>query len=179
MFGSGRDKWDKSEFERLLGGRIQVLYKIAYSYFKNEQTASDALQDSVFIAFKSMDKLKDKTKFDCWVTTILVNRCREIIRKNKRMSYEELNDNVVSLDNALWKRNESDYSMVDIKLDVVNLLNKLDEKYREVIRLKYLGDYTLNEIAIVLNIPLGTVKSRLNTGITKLRELMEVKNHVV
>ena len=179
MFGFLKDKWGKSEFESLLGGRIQVLYRIAYSYFKNEQTASDVLQDSVLIAFKSINKLKDKSKFDCWITTILVNRCREIIRKNKRVSYEELNDNVVNLNNALWKRNECEYLKVDTKLDVLNLLSKLDEKYRDVIRLKYLGDYTLNEIATVLVIPLGTVKSRLNTGITRLRELMEVKDHVV
>jgi RNA polymerase sigma-70 factor (ECF subfamily) len=179
MFGIGRDKWDKSEFERLLGGRIQVLYNIAYSYFKNQQVASDALQDSVLLAFKSIDRLKDKEKFDAWITTILVNRCREILRKNKKASYEELSDNVLSLDNALWKGNESDYSKVDTKLDVLNLLNKLNEKYREVIRLKYIGDYTLQEIATILDIPLGTVKSRLSTGIEKLRELMEVKNHVV
>jgi RNA polymerase sigma-70 factor, ECF subfamily len=179
MFGIGRDKWNKSEFERLLERRIQVLYKIAYSYFKDQQIASDALQDSVLLAFRSIDKLKDKEKFDAWITTILVNRCREILRKNKGVKYEELNDNIVILNNSFWKTNECDYSKIDTKLDMLNLINKLDEKHREAIRLKYIGDYTLKEIAAVLDIPLGTVKSRLSTGIEKLRELMEVENHVV
>ena len=75
--------------------------------------------------------------------------------------------------------NVSDYEKVENKMYLINLLNKIDEKYRDVIRLKYFGDYTLEEISIILDIPLGTVKSRLNFAIKKLKEFMEVNNNAL
>lgn len=76
-------KMEEAEFLELLEGRLKILYKIAYSYFKDENNASDAVQDAVVIAYKNIYKLKNKDKFNSWITTILVNRCREVLRRNK------------------------------------------------------------------------------------------------
>lgn len=178
MFGIG-DKRDKDKFQQLLQQRLTVLYKIAYSYFKDTDAASDAVQDTALIAYSNINKLKEIEKFNSWITTILINRCREILRKNKKIRFEEINDNVINISGNFCGKNSSDYEIVEDNLDVLDVLNKIDDKYREVIRLKYLGDYTLNEISIILEIPLGTVKSRLNTGIRSLKKLMEVKDDVV
>lgn len=156
---------------------ITVLYRIAYSYFKDKDSVCDVVQDTAMIAYKNFEKLRDKGKFNSWITAILVNRCREILRKNKRVILEEYNENIihfVNKDNGSnpWKR-------IDDKLDLLNVLSKLDDKYREVISLKYLGDYTISEIAAVLEIPEGTVKSRLNFGIKKLKAMMEVESDAV
>jgi RNA polymerase sigma-70 factor (ECF subfamily) len=172
-------KMEEEEFLELLEGRLKILYKIAYSYFKDEDSASDAVQDAVVTAYKNINKLKDKDKFNSWITTILVNRCREILRRNKVIVFQQYDANVIDTKILNEAKHLSDYEKVENKLYFINLLNKLDEKYRDVIRLKYFGDYTLAEISTILDIPLGTVKSRLNFAIKKLKKLLEVNNNAL
>lgn len=69
-------------FMRLIEARLDVLYRIAFSYFRNRDDASDAVQDSIMIAYKSIKGLKDDSKFNSWITPILVNRCKDILRRN-------------------------------------------------------------------------------------------------
>lgn len=172
-------KMEETEFLELLNGRLSTLYKIAYSYFKDENNASDAVQDAVVIAYKNVYKLKEKEKFNPWITTILVNRCRDILRRNKIITFEKYDERVVDIRAFNGGFHGSDYEKVENKIYLINLLNKIDEKYRDVIRLKYFGDYTLAEVSTILDIPVGTVKSRLNFGIKKLKELMEVNKNAL
>jgi RNA polymerase sigma-70 factor (ECF subfamily) len=174
MFGFKTNKADKKKFEELVTNRINVLYRIAYSYFRDREAASDAVQDSILIALKSFQSLKAEEKFNSWITTILVNRCREILRRRNRINFEEYEDKVIDIE-TVNQRLKSDYSKIDDKLYIMKYLNEIDVKYSEVISLKYLGDYTIEETAKILDIPQGTVKSRLNKGIKMLRSLMEVK----
>jgi RNA polymerase sigma-70 factor (ECF subfamily) len=174
MFGFKVSKVDKKKFEELVVKRIDVLYRIAYSYFRDREVASDAVQDSILIALKSFESLKAEEKFNSWITTILVNRCREILRRRNRINFEVYEDKVIDIE-AVNQRLKSDYSKIDDKLYIMKYLREIDVKYSEVISLKYLGDYTIEETAKILDIPQGTVKSRLNKGIKMLRALMEVK----
>ena len=176
---SGHKKERQNLFIKLLEGRLQVLYKISYSYFRNKDSASDAVQDSVLIAYKNMAKLKDMDKFNSWITTILVNRCRDIVRKSNKINFEEYDENVLGISKYYLKKIDHSFENIETRLDIIKYLQRIDDKYSEVIRLKYLGDYTIEEIATIMNIPQGTVKSRLNTGIKKLKGLMEVKRSVV
>jgi RNA polymerase sigma-70 factor, ECF subfamily len=180
-FISKLKRGNNEAFLKQLEGRLNVLYRIAYSYFKDSDKASDAVQDVILIAYKKFDNLREKEKFNSWITTILVNRCRDILRREKRIEYEELQDEVIDISKYqfIQGRGKDEYSRVEEKLDMINLLQKLDYKYSEVIRLKYLGDYTIEEISKILDIPQGTVKSRLNFGIKKLKVLMEVKDNVM
>jgi RNA polymerase sigma-70 factor (ECF subfamily) len=172
-------KMEETEFLELLEGRIKILYKIAYSYFKDENNASDAVQDAVVTAYKNIYKLRSRDKFNSWITTILVNRCREVLRRNKIIIFEQYDAEVIDISTFNEGKYSSDYEKVENKIYLINLLSKIDEKYRDVIRLKYFGDYTLEEISTILDIPLGTVKSRLNFAIKKLKELMEVNNNAL
>jgi len=172
-------KIEEAEFLELLEGRLKILYKIAYTYFKDENNASDAVQDAVVIAYKNIHKLKNKEKFNSWITTILVNRCREVLRRNKVILFEQYDAKVIDIRILNEGKQVSDYEKVENKIYLINLLNKIDEKYRDVIRLKYFGDYTLEEISTILDIPIGTVKSRLNFAIKKLKKLLEVNNNAL
>jgi len=137
------------------------------------------VQDSILRSYKHIENLKEKEKFNSWITTILVNRCREVLRQNKKVSFFELKEEILDHNKVTNVYYDNDYIKVENKIDVLNMLQNIDEKYREVITLKYLGDYTLEEISNILDIPQGTVKSRLNFGIKKLRTLMEVKENVL
>lgn len=169
----------KNEFMELVHNRTDILYRIALTYVKDKDLASDAVQDSILNAYKNLSNLKEKEKFNSWVTTILVNRCKEILRQNKKVSFFEFKEEVLSESKINNSYYDKAYTNVENKIDVINMLQYIDEKYREVISLKYLGDYTIEEISKILNIPEGTVKSRLNFGIKKLKVLMEVKNNAL
>jgi RNA polymerase sigma-70 factor, ECF subfamily len=169
----------KKEFMEFVHIRMDILFRIALTYVKNKELANDIVQDAILNAYKNLDSLKEKEKFNSWITTILVNRCREILRKDKKISLFELKEEILSENKITNDYYDNDYTKVDNKIDVLSILQNIDEKYRDVISLKYLGDYTIEEISNILNIPQGTVKSRLNFGINKLKKLMEVKENVL
>jgi RNA polymerase sigma-70 factor (ECF subfamily) len=162
---------NRDAFLKLIEDRSPVLYKIAYSYFKNSDEASDAVQDTVLAAYEKIRDLKDMSKFNSWITTILVNRCRYILRRRNKYRMEEYSE-----DTLPSVTGSDEFGSVDANIDILNYLMQINEIYRDVIRLKYLGGYKINEISDVLNIPEGTVKSRLNSGIKILRNIMEVRN---
>lgn len=151
---------DEKAFIELIEGQKEKLYKTAYAYVKNEQDALDIVQETVYKAYISIDTLKNPKYFNTWLTKILINLSINTLNKNKKVVY--LEEEVLIED---IKINESS----EDKLDVLNELNKLDEKYREVIILKYFDDLTLSEIAKVLEMPIGTAKTYLNRGLSSLR----------
>lgn len=179
MFGMTSRKKKDEEFMKLLGDRTSILYRIAFSYFRDEGKASDAVQDSVLIAYKSLPSLKDNEKFNSWITAILINRCREIMRRDNKIKFQNYEETVIDISSFYEKREDNSFSRLEDRMYVLSFIEKLDEKYSEVIRLKYLGDYTIADIALVLHVPEGTVKSRLNTGIKQLRSLMEVEKNAL
>lgn len=162
---------DKEAFLQLVELRLSILYKIAYTYMRSGDDSSDVVQDSILKAYRNIKKLKDHTKFNSWITSILINRCKEVLRRTRKIRYEEYSDEIIRQSTS----HIGSYSNIENSIDIVNSLQKLDEKYQDVITLKYFGDYSLNEISEILDIPLGTVKSRLSFGLGKLKLYMEVK----
>ncbi|MCY6372093.1 RNA polymerase sigma factor [Clostridium ganghwense] len=158
----------QKNFEKLLIPQLNKLYKISFSYLKDKDKASDALQDTALIAYRKLDTLKDKSKFNSWITSILINRCKELLRRESKLIFEELCEEKKNI----LTNSKDIYSKIDTSIDILNSLEELDEKYRDVITLKYFGDYSIKEIATILKIPEGTVKSRINFGIKKLNNIM-------
>lgn len=156
-------KGDRQAFLDLIEPQKEKLYKIAYTYVKNEQDALDVIQETMFKAYTGIDKLKNPKYFDTWLTKILINVSITILNKNKNITY--LEESTVSPYN-----NVDEY---ENKLDLENELKKLDKKYREVIVLRYFKDFTIKEISEILGIPLGTAKTNLYRGIESLRKSME------
>ncbi|RDY27848.1 sigma-70 family RNA polymerase sigma factor [Romboutsia weinsteinii] len=157
-------KGDRQAFIDLIEPQRDKLYKIAYTYVKNEQDALDVIQETMFKAYTSIDKLQKPKYFDTWLTKILINISITVLNKNKNKTYFE--------ESAI----ASEYNNIDYfegKLDLENELIRLDEKYREVIVLRYFKDFTIKEISQVLDIPLGTAKTYLYRGLESLRKSME------
>lgn len=159
----------KEEFTELLNPVINKLYRIAFSFLKDKDRASDALQDSILTAFEKFHTLNNIKSFNPWITSILVNRCRDILRRENKFIFQEYEESLT--DASSYGKDE--YSKLENNLFLINSLDMLSDKYKEVIKLKYFGDLSIKEIAKILNIPEGTVKSRLNYGLTSLRKMLE------
>lgn len=157
-------KGDEKAFEYLMDISKDGLYRTAFVYVKNEQDAIDILQETVYKAYISIDKLKEPKFFKTWITRILINNAINFINKKKRIIY--------IADDLLNDSNYSEGNRIVDRLDILNSIEKLENKYRDVIVLKYFQDLTITEISEVLNYPVGTVKTYLNKALSKLRLFM-------
>lgn len=146
------------------------LYRTAWAILGNEADASDALQETTIRAYRAFDQLKGgPAAFPSWVRRILVNTCTQILRKRMR---------VVPVERPEDLAEEQVTPEMDIPLgsEVWEAVRQLDERYRAVVVLRFLNDMQLEDIATALDIPLGTVKSRLHTALKVLRGRLQAEN---
>jgi RNA polymerase sigma-70 factor (ECF subfamily) len=154
---------DKEALLSLVMAQQADYYKLAYVYMRNKEDALDALQDMIVILYENMSKLKKDEAFYSWSKTILVNSCKNKLKRNKKVIY---------LDSIDEEADGEVYDAPDDKIVLDRYISNLSEKHQEAIRLRYYLDYDYESISRILKIPLGTVKSRLNIGLRKLKEAL-------
>lgn len=138
----------------------QRFYFLAYSYTKNEQDALDIVQDSIQKAMQALHILEHFTYIKSWFYKIVVRTAIDFLRKNKRL---QVTDDA-QLEHFI-PAYEDDYT----DFDLTKALDALPLKYREVIILHYFEDLTLADVAIVLNVNINTIKSRLYRALQLLK----------
>lgn len=138
------------------------LYVMAYAILKNEADAQDAVCSAILRAYEHLDELKEPRKFKSWLMTITKNEALQLIRKRLDLpgneKVEELLDPVHDSYSELW-----------------DIVQNLKEEFRLVIVLFYYNDLPIRDIAKILEVPVGTVKSRLNRGRQMIKEALEGK----
>lgn len=140
----------------------QSLYRVSMSMLRNEADAQDAVCDTILTAFEKLNTLKNEDSFSSWLMQILVRNCYKTLKRRKRFEDSEIN---VTED---MSRNNP-YTNVEIG----EAISRLSPKIRAVVLLYYTEDYSLKEIQHILNIPIGTVKSRLNKARNQLKIYLE------
>lgn len=155
---------DKESFIKLIDPIKSNLYKVAFVYLRNEDDALDCIHEAIIKAIKSINTLKEPQYFNTWITRITVNVCKDYIKKNSKVVLVDIKNYE---NNLVTEDNQS-----DIKEDINIALNKLSESERELIVMRYLEDKSLKDISTTINAPLGTVKSKLNRTLKKLRSYM-------
>jgi RNA polymerase sigma-70 factor, ECF subfamily len=132
------------------------LFRAAKGVLGNEALSLDAVSEAVFRAFKGIKKLREPKYAETWFIRILLNAANDIYRKQKHEIVTE-------------KAPEGIYYDHHLELEFSQMIESLQTELREIISLKYYSGYTLSEISSILNIPEGTVKSRLNRALNILR----------
>jgi len=156
---------DKGVLIELIMRQKQDYYRLAYIYMKNQDEALDAMEDMILKVYENIKRLKDNTAFYSWSKTILVNCCKNNLRRKNR---------VILISNIPEGSHEDVFLEKDEQLDIDIHLVKLNQKCQEVIKLRYYLDMDYESIAAVLKIPLGTVKSRIHAGLKKLKKSLGV-----
>jgi RNA polymerase sigma-70 factor (ECF subfamily) len=131
---------------------------------KNDDDVCDALQDTLLSAYKNLGSLQNREYFSTWITRILINKCYDIIRKNQKVVY---------LNQKLEVQEDSYYQMYSQESDLERILNIIDNDLKTVTVLYYYDDLSVNEISQILNIPEGTVKSRLSRARDKIFKVLK------
>ncbi|HEY5562443.1 MAG TPA: sigma-70 family RNA polymerase sigma factor [Clostridiaceae bacterium] len=157
-------KGDDNAFYELINDRKAILYKMAYAYVKNKEDAVDIVSDTIYKSYISIRKLTEPSFFNSYVTRILINTSLDFIRKNKAMI--SLEDKDYPLLGILGKVEEGDKEAV---LDLYKAVDKLDEKCKTTVILKYFQDMTIVQVAEIMELPIGTVKTYLHKALKELR----------
>lgn len=152
----------ETAFITFIRSQQQSIYRLAYSYTKNEQDALDVVQDSIQKGWLALHKITNPDQMKSWFYTILVRTAIDFLRKHQRIT--------LLGDDALQQISELDTYH---NLDLQQALDQLPIQLKEVIVLRYFEDLKINEIAQILTIPLSTAKSRLYKALKLLKMELE------
>jgi RNA polymerase sigma factor (sigma-70 family) len=151
---------DKEALLELICDQKKDYYNIAYVYTENKQDALDAVAEMTVILYQHIKGLKNDEIFYSWSKTILVNCCKKIIKERKKIVFfEEYKEDC----------KEERYNTKEMRIDILNCIEKLNLDQQEVIKLKYFMDMDYETISQIVKVPLGTAKSRVSKSLVKLK----------
>lgn len=156
------------DFESLVDAHYSALYRFGLSLTRSEAEASDLTQQTFYIWASKGHQLRDKSKAKAWLFTTLHRQFLETRRGAKNFASVALDDAGPELPSVSPPRTDA----LDGPMAVA-ALRLLDESFRAPLTLFYLEDLSYAEIAVVLDIPIGTVMSRLSRGKEQLRRALE------
>ena len=151
------------EIERLIDSYGNDVLRIAYIYLKDKHLAEDAFQEVFVKVYKNLEKFQGKSSEKTWILSITMNTCKDMLRSSWLKRIIRLEDNE-SMNFEIKDTSNSLDDTVIRQLEYKELLNEvmnLPRKYKELIILYYYENISTSEISKILNIPEGTVRSRL------------------
>lgn len=148
----------------------RVAYGVALRVLRDAALAEDAVQEAFLAVWRSAHRyIPERSKASTWILTFVHRRAVDLVRREERRRADHLTDADAVLggmvDEEAWLRLERER--------VQAALRKLPDQQREAIELAYYGGFTQSELAERLGQPLGTIKSRMFTGLARLRELLD------
>jgi RNA polymerase sigma-70 factor, ECF subfamily len=155
------------DFQTLADLHYVPLYRFAMSLTRSEADAYDLVQQTFLVWATKGHQLTDPSKAKSWLFTTLHRCFLESRRRTTRFPHLEISEAEGELPNV-------EPELVDRldAQDMVELLGQVDAQFRAAVALFYLEDYSYEDIAAILQVPLGTVKSRIARGLARLRELV-------
>ena len=161
---------DESALAELYDRVGGTAYGLAYRVLRDEALAEDAVQEAFLGLWRGAGSfIPELAKASTWILTLVHRRAVDLVRREQRRRAEPIEGApepaVGSAEEAAWLRLDRER--------VQDALAQLPDQQREAIELAYYGGYTQSELAERLGQPLGTIKSRMFSGLTRLRELLD------
>ena len=153
---------DEEAFTQLIQEYKLSMYKTAKAILKNEDDVCDAIQDALISIYQNLDTLKSEKYFKTWAIRITINKCYDIIKKSNSKDKEI---------SKLEEKSEEEEN-ITLKTDLERALSLIDNDIKMVTVLYYYNDISVKEIADILEIPVGTVKSKLSRAREKLYDIL-------
>lgn len=174
---------DDLAYEELYRRYAKLIYFIAQKSCKNDADSKDVVQDTFIEMKRSIHSLKNPEVFRYWITKITLSKCKNLFRKNKTVTYDdehyEAKNNLVEERGYLLPKEAARFQSDQEVL--LHLIDHLPIPQKQVLLLFYLEQYSIEEIADLLDTPVGTIKSRLNYARTALKtdvEMYERKENI-
>ena len=169
-------KGDQDAYAEIVEIFKDKIFQLCYRMLGNRHEAEDMAQEAFIRAYVNIASFNINLKFSTWLYRIATNLCIDRIRKKKPDYY--LDAEVKGTEGlTMYSQIAADTSLPEEEIESMELqemiqkeISKLPEKYRTVIVLKYIEELSLNEISEILDMPLGTVKTRIHRGREALRQ---------
>ena len=168
---------DPAAFNQLMAMHEKRMYAVALRMFANREDAQDCLQEAMLRVYRAIGSFKGQSSFSTWVYRITMNTCLDELRRKK-------NRPNTSLDNLLdqgWSPSDGDNApersaiQSETRAQLAGAIRELPEDMRSAIVLRDVQGYSYDEIAQMLDVNVGTIKSRISRGREKLREKLSKK----
>ncbi|MGM9943927.1 MAG: sigma-70 family RNA polymerase sigma factor [Lysinibacillus sp.] len=156
---------DEEAFYQLIEMHQEKLYRMAYVYVQNENDAVDIYQQTIIRAFEGIAQLKNNQYFSTWLMRILINCSKSYIAKQKNIEVFE--------PSYFDEKQMMEHIHLEEQLDLWRAINMLEEKYKTALLLRFYQDYSVNQIAGILDCPEGTVKTNIRRGLRILRKQLK------
>lgn len=165
---------DREAFDELARQAIGRLYGLAQLILRDPDLAADATQEALVAAWRDLSALRDPNRFDAWLHRVLVRTCRHEARRNRQRRTVEVDDVFLS-----ERPGKDDLPAMLDRDELDRAFQRLDVEQRAIVVLHHLEGFSLVEIAELLGIPVGTVKSRLHRGVQTMRACLDADRRVV
>ena len=153
-------------FQVLADQHLDAAYRLARVILRDETEAQDATHDAFVQAWRKWSTLRDTDRFEAWFDRILVNACKDRLRRGSRIVARDISD-------ELGLETADPYVRTHERDAIDQALARLSPDHRVVVALRYDRDLAADEIARRLDIPVGTVQSRLHYALRKLHEVID------
>lgn len=164
---------DTDAFQKLAQSYKSRIYSLSLRMLGNPTDAEDAAEESVIKLYYSMKKFRGQSSFSTWVYAVTRNTCLDMLRKNEKkrtdIDLEEVEYFITSHDGDPEEASERGHKVAFLK----KTINSLPEENRKTLILREMDGYSYEEIAELLNVSVGTVKSRISRAKERIRSEFE------
>lgn len=152
---------DPDAFRELIKPHDRALRGLAYRMLRDAHLMDDALQDAYLAAYRSLPRFRGDSSFKTWIFRIVHNACIDIIRKRRELDeVEEIAADGFS-------------DVTDLRLDLADALDRIPHDHRAVLLVVDVHGFDYTAAARILDVPVGTVRSRLSRARQAMRQLLE------
>lgn len=162
----------KDRFHELLRPHVEFMYRMAYRWTQSQTDAEDLVQDILARLATRLDEMEQVDSLRPWLLRVLYNRYVDLYRRSRNSPVEEnhWDEDASPVDHAVDHRD--DIARSDSQRMLLDALEQLEDDHRDVVLLHDMEGYTALEVADIMRINVGTVKSRLHRARLRLKEYL-------
>jgi len=169
---------DAEAFDALIRPRLDRMFRMGVAITRNESDARDAVQEACVSAWRDLPRLRGPEQFDSWLSQIMVNACRGLLRRRRRVHVREIGVDELAV-NSAWEVAFAAAGPAEAAGEVEAIrraFDRLDPTARSLLVLHYVEERPLAEIGRILGAPVGTIKWRLSKARGALDRALEVEH---
>ena len=158
-------KGDRQAFEKLMDIYFDRLCREAYIRCKYEEDVKEIVQETIYKAYRNIRSLKEPQYFKTWLSRILINVANDYLRNKGMVDLE--------LDETSYVKEVVIEDKIEIKIDLYNAIDELEDKYKDAVILRYIDDLKIEDISKLLDRPVNTIKTHLRKALKDLKKMLK------
>ena len=158
-------KGDRQAFEKLMDIYFDRLCREAYIRCKYEEDVKEIVQETIYKAYRNIRSLKEPQYFKTWLSRILINVANDYLRNKGMVDLE--------LDETSYVKEVVIEDKIEIKIDLYNAIDELEDKYKDAVILRYIDDLKIEDISKLLDRPVNTIKTHLRKDLKDMKKMLK------